>query len=147
MSGISAKTLAQEWAELWNGRLELADRIISSGFVSHAAPLTGGPVADSVGREALKQWIGGIHMILQDARFTIEVGPIADGDMLVVRWVVTGVNTGGMPGGDSATAGRTVSFAGTDILRLDGDLIAEYWVNADIVWFFQQLGITAIPAL
>ena len=150
MSGIAAdeaRKLAQGWAELWNGQLELADKIISPDFVSHAAPITGGPAADSEGRDELKQWIGGIHTILDDLRFTIQVGPIADGDMMSLRWEANAVNKGVFPGGDASLAGRPVIFYGTDTLRLDGGLIAEYWANADSVWFLQQLGVTGIPAL
>ena len=39
--------LANTWAALWDGDLTQTPRIIAADFVSHAAPLTGGPAGDS----------------------------------------------------------------------------------------------------
>jgi hypothetical protein len=37
-------------------------------------------------------------------------------------------------------------LTGTDTLRIDDGMLAEYWANADSLLFFQQLGIREIPA-
>lgn len=66
---------------------------------------------------------------------------------MIVRWRADGTYTGALPGTDPAAAGRQVSFYGTDTLRLEGGLIAEYWANADSLWFVQQLGADRVPAL
>jgi hypothetical protein len=47
----------------------------------------------------------------------------------------------------SPNRGRTCAFTGTDTLRIDNGMLAEYWANADSLLFFQQLGIQAVPAL
>ena len=36
-------TITQAWADLWNGDLALVETAVSEDFVSHAAPLLGGP--------------------------------------------------------------------------------------------------------
>jgi hypothetical protein len=40
-----------------------------------------------------------------------------------------------------------VTFYGTDVLRIAGGRLAEYWVTADSMWLMQQLGITQVPPL
>jgi SnoaL-like polyketide cyclase len=139
--------LANAWAALWDGDLTQTPRIIAADFVSHAAPLTGGPAGDSYGRDVLNTWVSGIHQVLDDLHFLIELGPFRDGDIVVVRWRADGSYRGGYPGA-TAQAGTPVRFFGTDTLRLDASgLIVEYWANADSLWFVQQLGVQVVPAL
>jgi SnoaL-like polyketide cyclase len=139
--------LANAWAALWDGDLTQTPRIIAADFVSHAAPLTGGPTGDSYGRDGLNTWVSGIHQVLDDLHFVIELGPFRDGDIVVVRWRADGSYRGGYPDA-TAQAGTPVRFFGTDTLRLDASgLIVEYWANADSLWFVQQLGVQVVPAL
>jgi predicted ester cyclase len=146
MSNAANAALASPWKDLWNGDLGVTDQIIAEDFVAHAAPLTGtGPDAIR-GREALKGWISGIHTILPDLTFVIEVGPITDDEHLVVRWKAHGTYAGGFPGAAPEAAGRQVTFTGTDTLRVAGGKFAEYWANADSLLFFQQLGVREVPA-
>ena len=137
--------LAEPWKELWNGDLALTDKIIAEDFVAHAAPLTGtGP--DLIrGREALNQWVSGIHAVLPDLSFEIEVGPITDESHMVVRWKARGTYAGGFPGAAPEAVGRAITFTGTDTLRIADGKLTEYWANADSLLFFQQLGIREVP--
>ena len=41
VSTAANAALADPWKDLWNGDLEVTDRIIAEDFVAHAAPLTG----------------------------------------------------------------------------------------------------------
>lgn len=129
-------SLVDDWVALWNGDLALADRIVGEPFVSHAAPITGGPAGDASGRASLREWVGGIHEAVRDLVFTIDVGPIREGDLVAVRWRADGVTA----------LARPVRFFGTDTLRLQGGRIVEYWGNADSLWFVQQLGAVAVPS-
>jgi predicted ester cyclase len=146
MSNAANAALAEPWKALWNGDLGLADQIIADDFVAHAAPLTGSGPDQIHGRDALKQWIGGIHSVLPDLDFVIEVGPITDDEHLVVRWKAHGTYAGGFPGAPAEAAGRELTFTGTDTLRVAGGRLAEYWANADSLLFFQQLGVREVPA-
>src|SRR5260370_3942744 len=84
VSNAASAALATQWKDLWNGDLGTADKIIAEDFLAHAAPLTGtGPDEIRV-REARKGWISGIHPILTDLTFPIDIGPIPDHEHLVV---------------------------------------------------------------
>jgi predicted ester cyclase len=147
MSSTANAALAEPWKDLWNGNLSLTEKIIAEDFVAHAAPLTGSGTDQIRGREALNGWISGIHAVLADLAFAIEVGPITDEEHMVVRWKARGTYRGGFPGASPEAAGREVTFTGTDTLRIADGMLAEYWANADSLLFFQQLGVREVPAL
>ena len=97
MSSTANAALAEPWKDLWNGNLSLTEKIIAEDFVAHAAPLTGAGTDQIRGREALNGWISGIHAVLADLAFAIEVGPITDEEHMVVRWKARGTYRGGFP--------------------------------------------------
>lgn len=139
---MTEKTI-QAWADIWNGELALIDGTVAEDFVAHAAPVLGGPPATTTGRDHLSTWIGGIRSVMPDLMFTVQVGPIVDEPFIVVRWHARGTYEGGLPGTPDDAVGRQISFYGTDILRMAGGLIAEYWVNGDSLWVAQQLGVVS----
>jgi predicted ester cyclase len=147
-SSQNAALLAQ-WADLWGGNIALADDLVPDDFVTHVAPLPwAADVGETVGREALKQWVsGGVRLLIPDMRFSVDVGPIADEHYMVVRWKVEGTYNGGVPGSALDAVGRTVAFTGTDIVRIEDGKFAEYWLNADSLFFMQQIGVHEVPAL
>lgn len=136
---MSYDGLARSWAGIWNGDLSLTDDTVGADFVSHAAPLLGGPPEDAVGRDHLNTWVAGIRAAVPDLRFTVQVGPLVDEPYLVLRWHATGTYRGGLPG--AAAGPSPLEFYGTDVLRVADGLIVEYWANADSLWVAQQLGI------
>lgn len=137
------KALWSSWQDLWNGNLEVADKIIAPGFVAHFAPMGNSP--DGVrGPEELKRWIGDSLGAFTDYRFTTVIGPIADGDLVSGRWVFRAAYAGGIPGASSDAIGRSVEYAGMDIFRVESGRIAEYWLCADILVMLGQVG--AIPS-
>jgi len=145
MSHAANLALAEPWKDLWNGDLSLTEKIIAEEFVAHAAPLTGTGPDRIHGREALNGWVSGIHAILPDLAFVIEVGPITDDEHLVVQWHARGTYRVGFPGASPEAIGREVTFTGTDTLRIADGKLAVYWANADSLLFFQQLGVREVP--
>ena len=145
MSATDNAALAEPWRELWNNDLSLTDKIIARDFVAHAAPLTGSGDDTVHGRDGLNGWVAGIHTVLHDLNFEITVGPIATDDYLVVRWVADGTYAGGFPGASEEAVGKHVRFTGTDTLRVENGMLAEYWANADSLLFVQQLGVNPLP--
>jgi predicted ester cyclase len=147
MSSSQNAALLEQWADLWSGNIALADEFVVDDFVTHIAPLPwGADVGEATGREALQQWIsGGIRLLIPDMQFSVDVGPIADDHFLVVRWKLQGTYNGGVPGSSPDAVGRTVAFTGTDIVRIHDGKFAEYWLNADILFFMQQIGIHTVP--
>lgn len=145
MSDISNAAFAEPWRQLWNGELSQLEAIVAEDFVAHAA-LMGGTGDDTLrGRAALGQWIGGMHAVMADLVFNLDVGPITDADHLVVRWRARATYQGGLPGIPASAVGRAVNFTGTDILRVVDGKLAEYWVNSDTLLLMQQLGTHAAP--
>lgn len=90
----------------------------------------------------MKQLVTQMRSLMSDLNFSIEVGPIVDGDLVVVRWAATGHYGGGVPGA-AAPVGTAVLFHGTDILRVADHLIVEYWLNADSLSLMTQLQVGA----
>lgn len=128
------------WLGLWNGDYREAESFIRPDFRVHAA-LTGGGDGNSIrGPEGLVGWVRESRIAVPDLTFTVEVGPIVEGDLLALRWRAEGSYAGGTPGA-TAPAGTPVSFTGTDILRLEGGQIAEYWINSDTLVLLTQLGL------
>ncbi|MEV0297507.1 ester cyclase [Nocardia sp. NPDC050710] len=137
---MSYDKIAQAWTDIWNGDLSLVEGTVHPDFVSHAAPLLGGPPADTAGRDKLDIWVGGIRAAVPDLRFTVQVGPLVDEPYLVLRWLGRGTYQSGLPG--AAPGPTPIEFFGTDILKVTDNLISEYWANADSMWVVQQLGIS-----
>lgn len=145
--GGSAATaaLVERWLALWNGDLAIADALVAEDFLVHAASPSGVGEEEMRGREALKQWIsGGLKAVLPDLRFAITVGPIATDDYFAVRWTAQGRYAGGFPGASEEAVGSLVTFTGTDLVRVEGGVLVEYWLNADLLQVLLQLGVTTL---
>jgi predicted ester cyclase len=136
------KQLTRAWVQLWNGDYSLAQRIISPDVQVRAALLDGGDGSAVKGPTGIVNLIGQIRATFPDLRFTVEVGPIIDGDHVVVRWIANGTYGGGFPGA-TAAPGTTVRFTGTDTLRVKRGLITDYWLNADTLLLVTQLKVAA----
>lgn len=121
--------IAQRWMALWNGDLSELETLIASEIVVHAAVIGRLDTGPLVGREALRDWITAAHGMLPAVRFSIEVGPIADGEMMVVRWR-----------GKGSHGAADIDFTGTDTLRIKDGRIGELWTNADTMLMLQQAG-------
>jgi predicted ester cyclase len=68
----------------------------------------------------------------------VEVGPVAEGELVAARWIGQGSYKGGMQGA-SAPAGTPVSFSGLDLLRVEDGRFAEYWVISETEHLLAQL--------
>lgn len=105
-----AKDLYRSWIdELWCGRPIAAD-LVAENFVGHW------PDRDVHGPEQLQAIIDETRAMLRDLVFTIEVGPIVDGDLVAGRWT-----------GQGTTDDGPMSFFGNDLLRIGDSRIVEYW--------------------
>ncbi len=137
----ASHTLWSHWAALWNGDYS-QQSIIAPDFRLHAVLLDGRPDTAIAGREAFIAWIKQARAPFQAMQFTGMVGPLADGDYVAGRWRVTGVYRGGMPGAKVAP-GTAVTFDGTDILRVRGGQIVEYWLSSDTLSLLAQLKVSS----
>ncbi|WP_322409909.1 ester cyclase [Microbacterium invictum] len=138
----AASQLVKSWVALWNGDLDIADAIISESNRVHAAMFDGGDGSAVGGASGMKDFVAQMRSLMSDLVFSIDVGPLVDGDHVVVRWVATGHYGGGLPGA-GAPVGAEVTFHGTDILRLSDGKVVEYWLNADTLDLMTQLQVGA----
>ena len=141
-SRAEQKQLTRAWLQLWNGDYSQAKRIVSPDVRVHAALFDGGDGSSVKGPAGMVDLVSQIRAAFGDLRFAIDVGPIIDGDHVVVRWIATGTYAGGFPGA-TAPVGTPVTFTGTDILRTRHGKIADYWLNADQLGLVTQLKVTA----
>ncbi|WP_271189336.1 ester cyclase [Dactylosporangium matsuzakiense] len=133
--------MLDNWLNLWNGDLALAGTTVTPDFVVHAAMLDGS--GELHGPQALADWIAQLRGAFPDLTFAVQVGPVTDGPMTVIRWLATGTYAGGFPGA-SAAPGTAIAFTGIDILRAASEedgRYAEYWLNSDMHVLFAQLGL------
>ncbi len=136
-----AAKLVDSWLTLWNGDYAHAQTLIAPDFRLHAAMMDGGDGSAVDSPAALTAWISQTRAAVPDLRFSVQVGPLVDGDHVAVRWRARGTYAGGMPGA-AAPAGTAVDFTGTDILRVSGGQLAEYWVNSDTLLLLTQLQVS-----
>jgi len=138
----AATKLVTQWMALWNGDYAIAEQIISPNNRVHAAMLGGGDGSAVGGVAGMVGFVTQGRSLASDLTFSVQVGPIVDGDHVVIRWVATGTYQGGMPGA-GAPAGTVVTFHGTDILRVSEGQIVEYWLNGDTLDLLTQLQVSA----
>src|SRR4051794_6685308 len=94
----AAAALIDSWIALWNGDYDIADTIISDSNRVHAAMMDGGDGSAVAGVSGMKAFVGQTRSVSSDLVFSVDVGPLVDGDHVVVRWIATGHYGGGMPG-------------------------------------------------
>ena len=105
-----AHDLYKRWiTELWAGR-PIADELVTDDFVGHM------PGREVHGPAGLQAQITETHAMFDEITFTIEVGPLVDGDLVAGRWT-----------GRGRTADGVATFTGNDILRVRGSAFCEYW--------------------
>ncbi len=119
-----------------NGKLDVLDELAAPDYQEHN-PFPGQPS----GIEGLKARFADVVTGLDPNYKLNQI--IAEGDMVVVHWTMTGTHQGKIVG--IAPTGRTVTFSGIDIYRLHDGKLAEHWHVIDSLQMLQQLGM--IPAL
>lgn len=138
--GAELRSLWVRWLELWNGDLAQVDEIVHEEIAVHRHP---DPPIVATGRAGLVEWVTMTRSLFDGLRFTTEVGPVVDGDLVAGRWIAEARYLGGIPGG-SAAPGTRVRFRGNDLWRAENGVVREYWLSDDLLDLLQQVG--AIPS-
>ena len=138
MSLEKNKAVIQREINFWNGHdADKASEVYTENYVGHEP----GGIHD-----------GSLAQITEAARATFVAFPdmvltaaplIAEGDMVVKRWSVTGTHKGeymGIP-----PTGKTIMVTGCNVFRIEGDKIAECWAQTGTLSMLIQLGV--IPPL
>ena len=117
------------------GNFDAAEEILAEDFEIHFPAL---PPEMRHGIEGAKLYLTAIMAGLpeQDMR---HVDHIAEGDMVVIRFVSTATHTGDLFG--IPPTGKRVTLTGIDIFRIENGKLAELWQNWDQYGTMQQLGV------
>lgn len=95
-----------------------------------------------MGLAALKAYYLESHAGLPD--FTIRFEDMFPAqDKIVYFWCIDATHTGDLRG--MPPSGRTVSFSGVAIDRIEGGRIVEEWVYFNVLDLLQQLGMQVVP--
>ncbi len=123
----------------WNdGNFAVLDELVTDGTLDHST-LHG---ETEQGTESFRQIISMFREGFPDIHLTID-DEIYTGDKVVHRWTLNGTHTGQFMG--IPPTGRTVSFTGTTIVRMEDGKLAERWSNVDMMRLMQQLGVVPPP--
>src|SRR5215207_9660574 len=119
------------------GDLDAADEIFAPNFVGHdpASP------EDIRGPEGVKEFASMFRNAFPDVQLSVE-DQVAEGDMVVTRWIASGTHQGEIMG--IAPTENRVTVAGTSVERVVDGKIEETWDNYDALGMMQQIG--AIPS-
>jgi len=132
------KVLAEKEIKVWNGGpLSLFDEILSPEYVMH-----GVDAIDIIGIEAYKEYVTSTRTSFPDFNVTIDE-LIIKGDKVVMRWTITGTNTG--PFGDLPSTGKKFKVSGVTIGHYVDGKARETWMFYNEVLSLSQLGFTITP--
>jgi steroid delta-isomerase-like uncharacterized protein len=104
-----------------NGRLEVADEILSPDFVIHNPVL---PEALRNGPEGAKKYASAIVTAIPDRKLEHH-DILAKGDKVMIRWTNSGTNTGPLFG--NPPTGNPYVATGFDLFRISNGRIKELW--------------------
>ena len=133
------KALSNRALEIWNeGNYALLDELYSPEIVRHEVNI----IEDLVGPKEYKDNVTLVRTAYPDFNVTADELFVKD-DRVVLRWTVTGTNTG--PRGDQPATGKRIQFSGVVINRVVDGKIVEEWVYFNMAAILKQLGYTFNP--
>jgi len=104
-----------------NGKLEVADEILSPNFVLHNAVLPGDL---RNGPEGAKKYASAIIAAVPDRKL-VHDDILTKGDKVLIRWTNSGTNTGPLFG--NPPTGKPYVATGFDLFRISNGKIMEMW--------------------
>jgi steroid delta-isomerase-like uncharacterized protein len=120
--------------------LDALQDILDPQVVHHAA----GGYPDVMTAEGVTSMMADFPAAFSELHYTIDFFVVQD-DMVVERYTATGTQTG--PLGDLPPSGRTATWTGVNIFRIECGKIVEIWSEVDALSRAEQLsGEMATPA-
>lgn len=134
------KALVRAFSRAENERdYDALDDIVADDIVRHSVA---SPEVHVSSRDELKAFFAANAATFPDYRTTFEM-LIAEGNMVAGYVRLVGTMDG--PMGDMPATGNQVEMPFMALFRIEGDLIAEFWVEWDNVNFLSQLGLFPPP--
>lgn len=125
-----ASRFARTLFEAFDG--EAAATLVTDRFHAHPWAVYGLPD----GPEGVRLFAAALRAAFGNARRTVE-DVVSEGDKVVVRYVFEADHRGELMG--IPATGRRVRIPGIFIARLEGDRLAEYWCEENLLGMVQQL--------
>jgi steroid delta-isomerase-like uncharacterized protein len=123
--------------DVLNGRnVDVLDKIVAEDYLDHAAFPGQEP-----GRRGVKRRVSYLLAAL-DPRWTVH-DFIAEGDLVVARWSLTGTHRGEFLGLPPTRKEFTLKVI--EIYRVKDGNMAEHWNVVDMFGLYQQLGLIPQP--
>jgi steroid delta-isomerase-like uncharacterized protein len=131
---MNATDVIQHYVDLWNGR----DAAALVGAFTKDGVYCSPDTDPGVNGEGFATFAKGLWAVFPDLTIEIlKVGEIEAG-VVALHWRVRGTNTG--PGADgSEPTGRSVSFQGASLIRVEGDKIRSDYAYYDRKGLDEQL--------
>jgi len=131
--------ILDKYLEAWNeGNLEILDEITPLDFELRINP----DFEAKNNRDLLKESITNTRKVYPDFLVTVEDRLFISDTAVVIRWSITGTNTGE---GSFPPTGKKTSSNGFSVLFFaDGKLTGEWIGFSDLTWV-RQLGFSIIP--
>ena len=127
-----AADVAARWGDLWDeGDIAVFDELASPDSVHHW-----GLGQDTTSLDDFKDRIGTLFAAFSDLTQTSEE-PVVDGDLVAIRWTMTGTQDGPIFGFEPT--GAEITWTGINIFRIECGQVVESWSEADGLGLRDQL--------
>lgn len=127
-------------AKLWNGGdITIVDNIYSEDCLYHNADFV-----DVKGLEKIKGFVKWVYTAYPDFAITFDE-PMKFKDRTVTTFKATGTNDGPLAE-DMPATGKTMSFNGVTITKIENGKIIETWAYYNQLPFYKQLGYKLVLA-
>jgi predicted ester cyclase len=134
MSEENKALMRRFYAELFGKKnLGAIDEYLADSFLDNDPNPGQKPGVDGV-----KETLGGYLQAFPDMQVDVDF-QVAEGDKVVSRLIISGTQTGDMPG--VPATGKAVRFTVMDVGRVVNGKIVERWGNDDTLGMMQQLGV------
>jgi steroid delta-isomerase-like uncharacterized protein len=131
--------LAERARTIWNeGDLDLIDDLVGTGYVRHVVDIS----EDIVGSVGFGEAVVAFRTQFPDFHVRFDEVIVA-GDRIVLRWTVTGTDTGAF--GELPPTGMAIQIQGASVIHVIDGKFAEEWMYYNEGAMMQQLGFTLAP--
>ena len=129
-------SIQRRWfEEVWNqGREATIDELLAPDVVGHGLVDPNGNEVKGI--ESFRSFWRAFQATFSDIHVDVQE-VVTEGDLSVVRFVVTAKHTG--EGVGKPAKGKPVKFAGMTMVRIKDGRIAESWNNVDFMTMYQQM--------
>ena len=136
---------AQENKELYRRTVDDLNRGDLQSYLAFTAPeatLNGQPL----GREGDRHRAQMLATAFPDQHYELQE-MVAEGDLLTVRWRMTGTHLGELAGPTMTIppTGKRLDIWGMSMYRIEDGMAREIWERFDMMEFLGQLGVLSLP--